>query len=121
MHCKASVKKLWFRTFRRLVVSRTRHTSRVKASLKCQACGKRPAALRIFYTEKQARDFEVEADRPGPRFELTLAGPCRHLAMLAGASSRLGRSVKIRLDREICAAHKDNHRIATGRNSDCFS
>ena len=36
--------------------------------LKCLACGGRPKELRIFNSEGEARPFELEADRPGPRF-----------------------------------------------------
>ena len=38
---------------------------RRQEQLKCLGCGQRPKDLR---TTEQARAFEVEADRPGPRF-----------------------------------------------------
>ena len=40
----------------------------LKEKLKCRACGKRPKELKVFQTVEQARAFELEADRPGPRF-----------------------------------------------------
>jgi hypothetical protein len=41
---------------------------RLREQLKCLGCGKRPKELRVFLNEADARAFELEADRPGPRF-----------------------------------------------------
>jgi hypothetical protein len=41
---------------------------RLKEQLKCLGCGKRPKELKTFVNAEQARAFELEADRPGPRF-----------------------------------------------------
>jgi hypothetical protein len=40
----------------------------LKKQLKCRACGQRPKDLRTFYTAEQVQAFEMEHDRPGPRF-----------------------------------------------------